>query len=298
LIGWSGVFHILATPFREDGTLDTDGLPRLVECALATGITGFTILGIAGEAHRLTDEERRRVVETVVKEVRGRVPVAVGVSASGTHLAIAFARMAREHGADALMVAPPTGLKNLDTVAEHYRIVAAATGLPIVLQDEPVTTQVNMPAPFIAQVCADVPAIEAVKLEEPPTLPKITRLRALFGSRVAIFGGLGGVYFFEELSRGADGAMTGFPYPEALRAIREHFVAGRRDEARALFYRWLPLIRYESQPGATPGTAVGIRKEILRRRGWIASALVRPPAPQLDAGTHAELGEILAAVSA
>lgn len=298
MIAWSGVFHILATPFREDGALDADGLPRLVECALATGITGFTILGIAGEAHRLTDEERRRVVETVVKEVRGRVPVAVGVSASGTHLATAFARMAREHGADALMVAPPTGLKNLDTVAEHYRIVAAATGLPIVLQDEPVTTQVNMPAPFIAQVCADLPLIEAVKLEEPPTLPKITRLRALFGSRVAIFGGLGGVYFFEELSRGADGAMTGFPYPEALRAIREHFVAGRRDEARALFYRWLPLIRYESQPGATPGTAIGIRKEILRRRSWIASALVRPPAPVLDAGTHAELSEILAAVSA
>jgi 4-hydroxy-tetrahydrodipicolinate synthase len=298
LIGWSGVFHILATPFRDDGALDTEGLPRLVECALATGITGFTILGIAGEAHRLTDEERRRVVETVVKEVRGRVPVTVGVSAAGTHLATAFARMAREHGADALMVAPPTGLKNLDTVAEHYRIVAAATGLPIVLQDEPVTTQVNMPAPFIAQVCADLPAIEAVKLEEPPTLPKITRLRALFGSRVAIFGGLGGVYFFEELSRGADGAMTGFPYPEALRAIREHFGAGRRDEARALFYRWLPLIRYESQPGATPGTAVGIRKEILRRRGWIASALVRPPAPALDAGTHAELTEILAAVGA
>jgi 4-hydroxy-tetrahydrodipicolinate synthase len=298
LIAWSGVFHILATPFREDGLLDTDGLPHLVESALATGITGFTILGIAGEAHRLTDEERRRVVERVVKEVGGRVPVAVGVSASGTHLATAFARMAREHGADALMVAPPAGLKNLDAVAEYYQIVAAATGLPIVLQDEPVTTQVTMPAPFIAKVCADVSKIEAVKLEEPPTLPKITRLRALFGRRVAIFGGLGGVYFFEELSRGADGAMTGFPYPEALRAIREHFIAGRRDEARALFYRWLPLIRYESQPGATPGTAVGIRKEILRRRGWIASALVRPPAPALDADTHAELGELLAAVSA
>ena len=298
MIRWSGVFHILATPFREDGLLDTDGLPHLVESALATGITGFTILGIAGEAHRLTDEERRRVVERVVKEVGGRVPVAVGVSASGTHLATAFARMAREHGADALMVAPPAGLKNLDAVAEYYQTVAAATGLPIVLQDEPVTTQVTMPAPFIAKVCADVSKIEAVKLEEPPTLPKITRLRALLGRRVAIFGGLGGVYFFEELSRGADGAMTGFPYPEALRAIREHFIAGRRDEARALFYRWLPLIRYESQPGATPGTAVGIRKEILRRRGWIASALVRPPAPALDADTHAELGELLAAVSA
>ena len=158
MIAWSGVFHILATPFREDGALDTEGLPRLIECALATGINGFTILGIAGEAHRLTDEERRRVVETVVKEARGRVPVAVGVSASGTHLATAFARMAREHGADALMVAPPAGLKNLDAVAEYYRTVAAATGLPIVLQDEPVTTQVNMPAPFIAQVCAEIAA--------------------------------------------------------------------------------------------------------------------------------------------
>ena len=297
MIAWAGIFHILATPFREDGALDIAGLPRLIESVLSTGVTGLTILGIAGEAHRLTDEERRRVVETVVKETRGRVPVAVGVSASGTHLATAFARMAREHGADALMVAPPTGLKNLDAVAEYYCVVAAATGLPIVLQDEPVTTQVNMPAPFIAQVCAEIAQIQAVKLEEPPTLPKITRLRALFGDRVAIFGGLGGVYFFEELSRGADGAMTGFPYPEALRAIREHFVAGRRDEARALFYRWLPLIRYESQPGATPGTAVGIRKEILRRRGWIASALVRPPAPALDAATQTELDELLAAVA-
>ena len=213
MIAWAGIFHILATPFREDGALDTTGYPRLIESVLSTGVNGLTILGIAGEAHRLTDEERRRVVETVVKETRGRVPVAVGVSASGTHLATAFARMARDHGADALMVAPPTGLKNLDAVAEHYRIVAAVTGLPIVLQDEPVTTQVNMPAPFIAQVCAEIAQIQAVKLEEPPTLPKITRLRALFGDRVAIFGGLGGVYFFEELSRGADGATTASPTP-------------------------------------------------------------------------------------
>ena len=84
MIGWSGIFHILATPFREDGALDVEGLPRLVESALATGVTGLTILGIAGEAHRLTDEERRRVIEIVAKETRGRTPVAVGVSASGT----------------------------------------------------------------------------------------------------------------------------------------------------------------------------------------------------------------------
>jgi 4-hydroxy-tetrahydrodipicolinate synthase len=287
----------MATPFTDGGALDRDGLPLLVERALETGITGFTVLGIAGEAHRLTDDERRQVVETVVKEVRGRVPVAVGASASGTHIAAALARMAQDSGAQALMLAPPTGSRNLDAVLAYYHAVAAATPLPIVLQDEPVTTQVMMPPAFIGRLVGEISRIEAVKLEEAPTLPKITRLRALCERRVPIFGGLGGCYFFEELSRGADGAMTGFPYPEALRAIREHFVAGRRDEARALFYRWLPLIRYESQPGATPGTAVGIRKEILRRRGWIASALVRPPAPALDAATQTELDEFLAAVA-
>lgn len=298
MIDWSGIFHIMATPFRDDGALDVDGIPRLVERVLAAGVRGITILGIAGEAHRLTDEERRRVVERLAKDVGGRVPVVVGVSASGTHLAQAFARMSRDHGADAMMVAPPAGTKNLDLVAEYYRAVADAARTPIVLQDEPVTTQVTMPAPFIARVVAEVAAVEAVKLEEAPTLPKITRLRALFARRMAIFGGLGGVYFFEELSRGADGAMTGFPYPEALAGIRDHFVAGRRAEARALFYRWLPLIRYESQPGAVPGTSIAIRKEILRRRGWIDTAAVRSPATALDAGTLEELGEILDAVGA
>jgi len=205
--------------------------------------------------------------------------------------------MARAHGADAVMVAPPAGAKNLDAVAEYYQAVMRAAACPLVLQDEPVTTQVTMPAPFLVRLIGELPAVEAVKLEEAPTLPKITRLRELASRRVAIFGGLGGVYFFEELSRGADGAMTGFPYPEALHAIREHFMAGRREQARALFYRWLPLIRYESQPGAQPGSSIAIRKEIFRRRGWIASARVRPPAAALDPATLAELTELLAAVA-
>ncbi len=297
-IRWAGIFHILATPFRDDGELDLDGLPRLLDGALGAGVTGLTILGIAGEAHRLTDEERRRMIEGVVKEVRGRVPVAVGVSASGTHLARAFGAMAREHGADAVMVAPPQGLRALEAVAEYYSAVSEATRLPIVIQDEPVTTQVTMPAPFIARLAAEVPRVEAVKLEEAPTPPKIGALTGALPAGVAIFGGLGGVYFFEELSRGAAGAMTGFPYPEALRDIQTHFAGGRRAAARELFYRWLPLIRYESQPGSVPGTSLAIRKEILRRRGWLATACVRPPARALDPGTLAELDEILAAVTA
>jgi 4-hydroxy-tetrahydrodipicolinate synthase len=205
--------------------------------------------------------------------------------------------MARELGADAVMVAPPQGLKALEAVVEYYAAVSEAARLPVVIQDEPVTTQVTMPAPFIVRLATEVPRVEAVKLEEAPTPPKIGALSGALPPGVAIFGGLGGVYFFEELSRGAAGAMTGFPYPEALREIQAHFVAGRRAAARELFYRWLPLIRYESQPGSVPGTSLAIRKEILRRRGWLTTARVRPPARALDAGTLAELDEILAAVT-
>ena len=156
MIDWSGIYHILATPFTDEGALDLDGVPRLIERALATGVRGLTILGIAGEAHRLTDDERRAMVQAVVKEVRGRVPVAVGVSAPGTHLACAFAETARAHGADAVMVAPPSGAKSLDAVADYYQAVARAARLPVVLQDEPVTTQVAMPAPFLARLCAEL----------------------------------------------------------------------------------------------------------------------------------------------
>ena len=259
------IFHIMATPFTADGALDVHGLAHLWS-GLATGVNGVTILGIAGEAHRLTDDERVRVVEGVVKAVGGRVPVVVGVSASGTHLAVALARSARERGADAIMVAPPQGVKNLDAVAEHYAAVAAA-GLPLVVQDEPVTTQVTMPAPFIARLCSALPGAQAVKLEEAPTLPKITRLRATLERPVAIFGGLGGVYFFEELSRGSDGAMTGFPYPEALAAIREHFVKGSaRRPARSSILA--PLIARE--PAGAVRALLALRKEILRRAGGSA----------------------------
>src|ERR1700730_3311472 len=186
MIEWSGIFHVMATPFTDGGDLDSSGLPRLLESALATGLNGVTVLGIAGEAHRLTEDERRRVIETVVKETRGRVPVVAGVSASGTHLATSFTRMAQEHGADALMVAPPAGLRNLDAVADYFLAVPDAASVPMVLQDEPVTTQVTMPAAFVARLCREIPRIEAVKLEEAPTLPKITRLREILSQRAAI----------------------------------------------------------------------------------------------------------------
>ena len=225
--------------------------------------------------------------------VRGGACARVVVGRPRHHLA-APSRAPRVIGRDAIMVGPSQGVKNL-TGRRHYSAVAAASSAR--RPDEPSPRRSRCRRVHRAAVLCNGGG-SGRESREAPTLPKITRLRATLERPVAIFGGLGGVYFFEELSRGSDGAMTGFPYPEALAAIREHFVKGQRAEARALFYRWLPLIRYESQPGAVPGTSIALRKEILRRRGWLRSAYVRPPATALDPETLKELDEVLSAVTA
>ncbi len=288
----AGVYAILATPFADDGTIDFAGIDRLIDFELSAGVHGLTILGILGEAHKLSEDERNRVVEAIVRRVDSRIPVVVGTSAPATDLAIRYSRQAQELGADALMVAPPTNLRNLDAVREYYRRVHDATTLPLVVQDEPVFSGVVMPAAFLASVTDALPRARAIKLEEPPSPLKVTQVLTAARQPVAVFGGMGGVYFYEELLRGAVGTMTGFAFPEVLVAVYTAFVAGSRPRAREMFYRYLPLTRYEGQPVI----GLAIRKEILRRRGVITSSAIRHPGPALDADGRAELDEILTAL--
>ncbi|MDR7555196.1 MAG: dihydrodipicolinate synthase family protein [Armatimonadota bacterium] len=287
-----GVYAILPTPFTDDGRLDLTSLERVVEFELAAGVHGLTILGILGEAHKLGEEERRQVVATVVRRTAGRVPVVAGASAPATDLAIRYGQEAEALGATALMVAPPVNLRSLDAVREFYRRVHDATRAPLVVQDEPVFSGVVMPATFLAALTDDLPRARAIKLEELPSPVKVAQVRAAARQPVAVYGGMGGVYFYEELARGAAGTMTGFAFPEILVAIYAAYTAGDRVAARTIFYRYLPLIRYEGQPGI----GLALRKEILRRRGVIASAAIRHPGPALDPESRAELDELLAAL--
>ncbi len=188
------------------------------------------------------------------------------------------------------MVAPPNQVRNLDLVFEHYRRVAEAVSLPVVVQDEPVNTGVVMPAAFIARVVNEIEGCRYVKLEEAPTTIKITSLLEKTEDRVGIFGGLGGMYFYEELSRGAVGIMTGFAYQEILVRTYELFSKGKKREAREHFFRYLPLIRFEAQLGVG---GVSIRKEVFKLRGAITSSHVRFPAPALDEETLRELEELV-----
>ncbi len=289
----SGVLPITLTPFTDDGDVDEGSIDSLVEDYLGAGAHGLTILGIMGEAARLLDDERERVLRRYLQATAGRVPVVAGVSARATRMALDYARRAEDAGAAAVMLAPPDNTRNLDLVFEHFRLVAEAVSVPVVVQDEPVNTGVVMPAPFLVRLLDEIEGCRYLKLEETPTLPKITAVRQKAKGPVGIFGGLGGLYLYEELLRGADGIMTGFGFPQVLVGTYERFVAGDRAGAQEFFFRYLPLIRYEAQLGVG---GVTIRKQVFARRGAIASPHARFPAPPVDELTLAELDDLIAAV--
>ena len=288
----TGVCTITLTPFTEGGDVDLESIDSLAGLYLDSGVYGLTILGIMGEAHKLSDAERSMVVGRYIEAAGDRVPVVVGCSAVATKVTVERAREAEAAGA-AIMVAPPNNVRNLDLVFEHYRRVAEAVSVPVVVQDEPVNTGVVMPAPFIARVINEIEGCRYVKLEEAPTTIKITSLLEKIedpDKRAGIFGGLGGMYFYEELARGAVGIMTGFAYQEILVRTYELFSEGRGREAREYFFRYLPLVRFEAQLGVG---GVGIRKEVFKMRGAISSSHVRFPAPALDEETLRELEELV-----
>ncbi len=289
----SGVLPITLTPFTDDGDVDEGSIDSLVEDYLGAGAHGLTILGIMGEAARLLDEERERVLRRYLQATAGRVPVVAGVSARATKMALDYARRAEDAGAAAVMLAPPDNTRNLDLVFEHFRLVAEAVSVSVVVQDEPVNTGVVMPAPFLVRLLDEIEGCRYLKLEETPTLPKITAVRQKAKGPVGVFGGLGGLYLYEELLRGADGIMTGFGFPQVLVGTYERFVAGDRAGAQEFFFRYLPLIRYEAQLGVG---GVTIRKQVFARRGAIASPHARFPAPPVDELTLAELDDLIAAV--
>ncbi|MCC6628505.1 MAG: dihydrodipicolinate synthase family protein [Chloroflexi bacterium] len=286
---WAGVYAILATPFDEAGQLDEVSLCSLVDFELACGVQGLTILGQMGEYHKLADAERERVTEIVMRRVAGRVPVIVGVSHTGTDVVIQLAQSARRAGAAGIMVSPPSGVRGEAALLAHFRRVAATVDVPLIVQDEPVMTGVIMPPALLARLARDISTLTAIKLEEPPSPSKLSQVLALTEGRVAVFGGLGGLFFLEELGRGARGAMTGYAFPEALVEIYSAHITGDHDRAARVFHQHLPLIRFEAQVGI----GLGIRKEILRRRGAMRTAIVREPAPAIDADTWRELDDLL-----
>ena len=288
--GLRGVYNIMATPFTEDGALDEASLRRLTGATIEMGVDGITVLGVAGEAQKLLDSERRRVLEIVMDVNDGRVPIIVGASQNATDTTIAACREAEEMGASGVMVAPPLYLQPGPALTEHFRRLGETISIPIILQDFPPSNGVTMTPADMAALVNTIPAITTIKLEDPPTPQRISQTLALIEQKGAtILGALGGIYYLDELRRGASGTMTGFAYPEALIAVWRAWDSGDRHKAAELFYRYLPLIQFEGQPKI----GLAVRKEILRRRGLIATAAVRHPGPRLDPGSLDDLAETI-----
>ena len=289
---FEGVYSVLPTPFRGGGEVDVESLKRVVDLIVAAGVNGVTALGVTGEAARLSERERGVIVDTVVRQVAGRARVIVGTSADGVRACIDFSREAKSLGASAVMVSPPRMAKlNSESVVNHYKALAEAVDLPIVVQDYPPISGFAMEAGLLARIAREVPAARAIKLEDPPTPFKTARILVAAGeTKVAILGGLGGVFLLEELLAGAAGVMTGFAYPEVLVKVVSLYRAGDVDQAAALFYRFVPLMRFEFQEGI----GMAIRKEVFKRRGAIADASTRAPGAVLDEGTRIALDRVLA----
>ncbi len=289
---FEGVYSVLPTPFKAGGDVDVESLRRVVDLIVGAGVNGVTALGVTGEVSRLNERERAVVVETVVAQVNGRAKVIVGASADGVRSCIEFSREAKSLGAAAVMVSPPRTPKlNTESVVNHYKTLADAVDLPVVVQDYPPISGFAMEAGLLARIAREVPAARTIKLEDPPTPFKTARILAAAGeTKVAILGGLGGVFLIEELLAGAAGVMTGFAFPEVLVKVVALYRSGDLDAASDLFYRFVPLMRFEFQEGI----GMAIRKEVLRRRGALADGSTRAPGAVLDEGTRAALDRVLA----
>ncbi len=285
----TGIFNILATPFDAQLQVDFPSLRRLVEFQIDKGAYGLTILGVLGEAAKLSVDERRQVVDTVVATVNGRIPIVVGTSHNDLDTCIALSKAAFAAGAAGVMIAPPP-LKNPpdEQIIALYSAIADDVDGAIVVQDYPPVNGVIMSAAMLAQLAERIPNARYLKLEDPPLMEKISAIRERT-DRFEIFGGLGGMFLLEELGRGASGTMTGFAFTEILVAVFRAFQAGRIAEAERIFDHYLPLIRYENQPVIN----LTIRKELLYRRGAIDCPALRQPFAPIDAGTHREIDWIL-----
>ena len=291
----TGVYLIAVTPFTESGALDLASTERMVDFCLDCGVTGLTVLGIMGEATKLTAEESRVFVKQVLTRVAGRVPVVVGASAPGFAPMGELATSVMSMGAAGVMVAPPASVRTDDQIVAYFDMVNETLGkdVPWVLQDHPVSTGVQMSTSVILRILQNSPTCVMLKHEDSPGLAKLSGIRAASERgevrRVSILTGNGGGLFLpEELSRGADGAMTGFAYPEMMVEVCRAHASGNIEKAHDIFDAYLPLARYEQQAGI----GLAVRKHILAERGVIASAAIRKPGPKLSAFDIADIARL------
>jgi dihydrodipicolinate synthase/N-acetylneuraminate lyase len=285
-----GVVPILMTPVLEDGAIAWDDLRREVDFLIAHGVLAYGF-GFGSEVFRLTEAERDAALEVVVRQTAGRAHVIANVLAGSTPAALERAEAARAIGADAVMLPPPAfTAPDPQALFHHYETVASEVGCPIVVQDAPGMSGIELSAELLVRLAHEVGEVVALKVEAEPSAPKIGRIVRALDSDVAVLGGGAGLDLLHELDRGAHGTMPGAALADAFVRVWSLHRAGRREEARREFDRLLPLLVLGTR---SLDTFLFVEKEILRRRGVFSTAHLRLPSPPAEPELAAELARLL-----
>lgn len=287
---WKGIFAIPVTPFLSSGEIDYASLDRQVEFCIGGGAHGIVYPGVVSEFFTLSEQERSRTVEQVIKTVAGRIPTVVGVSATSTPVAVGLAAHAASVGASGVMATLPYVqhffAPDATFINHYFAAVAAESGLPVILQNARIGHAISMGG--LKDVIAANPAIRYLKEETAPCTLQLSAAISAVGQEVdGVFAGLGGVYLMSELDRGAVGSMPAPPFVDVLARAYELHTGGQREEARRRLAPLASLFTFELLYN------VAVIKEVLVRRGVIAGTTCRTPAPALDAVDQREISELL-----
>ena len=290
-----GVYPIAPTPFLENGSVDHASIDRLIDFYLSSGASGITVLGQLGEAAKLEHGESLEVATRMIRRA-GDLPVVVGVTAPGFAAMRALTREVMERGAAGVMIAPPNTLRTDDQIVGYYHQAVEAIGsdVPFVLQDYPLTFSVQMSPGVIRRIVNELDTCVMLKHEDWPGLEKISALRRFEAEgsmrRISILCGNNALFLDQELRRGADGANTGYCFPDMLCEMLATVRAGNIEQGLDLFDAHLPLLRYEQQPGV----GLAVRKYVLMRRGLLRSDRQRRPFTPLSERATEEVETLLA----
>ncbi len=288
-----GVFTIPVTPFDESGEVDEASLRRTIDFCVSCGAHGIVTPVNASEFTSLTDDERKQITCIACQQTAGRVPVVIGISAVSPEAAVAFARVAEEAGADAVIAMPPYVRKaGPEGVYAYYKAISDACRLPIFIQNYVAPIGTPMSGAAMARLLREIEHVEYIKEETVPAGQIITEtIQAAGDALKGIMGGMAGRYLIVEHDRGACGTMPACEMTDVHVQLWDALEAGDRPLARSIFNRLLPLLNYENGYGAA------VYKEVLYRRGVISNPRMRAvDARKLDKWDQKELDDILAGV--
>lgn len=266
-----GVFPVIATPFKEDYSIDEASFRKIIRYVLDAGAHGITYPAVASEFYSLSDDERKMLTEIIIDEVNGKIPVVITTTAASTNAAVDLTQHATDSGADVIMLMTPHIIKeNFDGILRYYKTVAEKTDKPIILQNASKPLGSSLSIPKVCRIIDEVPRVEYVKEENSPCGQRITQiLSSANDSFQGVFGGAGGRYIMDELKRGIVGVMPACELTEIHVKIYEYFQEGNLTEARALYYKSLPLVNFQAV------FRMSMTKEVLRKRGLIEHTNIR-----------------------